>query len=86
MYVTSVHALGFPDGHVTERETAQRILACLFIAASLAFALTFGALAVARTVRPRWIEVLCAAYVLVAAGAWLVDQQLIRTLPGGAGG
>ena len=86
-YLTYIHLLGFPDGFVTELESAQRWLAWVFVVASMLFgavSVYLGSFAPAQRIRTLAVALAC--YAVLAASAWGLNCYFIAHLMGGGGG
>lgn len=87
-YLSYVHTLGFPDGHITELGRAERRLAYVFIGVSLVSASCFIYLGAAAS-RKRIGRKLSAAVVLYSVSVlalFLVDNYYRAHLDDGVGG
>lgn len=79
--------LGFPDGHLTEREAALRPLLGLYIGAGGAFALMFLALAaLGGRVHARWLVAAGLGFVLLTGAAMAWSRWGLAGLEHGQGG
>ena len=80
--------LGFPDGHVTELDQAERRLAWVFIGGSVmsgAYLMYLGVVAGRKLVGSK-LTVVAVLYLLMVVGAMLVDRYYQAHLMGGGGG
>jgi hypothetical protein len=86
IYANHVYLLGFPDGFISEQQRAQRQLAYVFIAVSVAVgAYLFYCGALVPRSGGGWPKIV-AGYLAFVLGVWLVDYFYCAKLMGSGGG
>jgi hypothetical protein len=87
-YAEYIHMLGFPDGFISELQSAQRRLAYIFIGISVILGLRFlylGSIASREEISKRLFTAIF-VYLISIVGVLLVDYYYRSYLPGSVGG